>query len=97
MNNYEAMFIVNPELNEDVKKDLFAKIKDIIIKNNGKVTSSDIWSEKRKLYFPIKRFREGIYYLVIFNSLPQTISNITHEYKLNENILRVLITQVNAQ
>lgn len=95
MKSYEAMFIVNPDLNEDTKKDLFTKIKDAITKNNGKVVSADIWSEKRKLYFTIKKCKEGIYYLVNFNANPQSISNITHEYKLNENILRVLITQAN--
>lgn len=95
MKKYEAMFVVNPDLNEDVKKDLFSKIKDVIIKNNGKVTTADIWSEKRKLFFPIKKYKEGIYYLVSFSSDPKSISNINHEYKLNENILRVLITNVN--
>jgi small subunit ribosomal protein S6 len=94
MNNYEAMFIVKPDLNEEAKKDLFSKIRDTIEKNNGKVISADLWSEKRKLYFPIKKCREGIYYLVNFHLEPKIITNLSHEYKLNENILRVLITNL---
>jgi len=94
MRNYEAMFIVNPDLNEDARKDLLTKIKDVIAKNNGKVLSADLWSEKRRLYFPLKRYKEGIYYLVSFNSEPKDISTLHHEYKLNENILRVLITNL---
>jgi small subunit ribosomal protein S6 len=94
MRNYEAMFIVNPDLNEDARKDLLTKIKDIITKNNGKVLSADLWSEKRRLYFPLKRYKEGIYYLLSFNSDPNNISTINHDYKLNENILRVLITNI---
>lgn len=93
MKKYEAMFIISSDLSEDVKKGLFTKIKDIITKNNGKVMSADIWSEKRKLYFPIKKYKEGIYYLVNFNANALDIQNISHEYKLNENILRVMITQ----
>lgn len=93
MKKYEAMFIVKPDLNEDAKKDLFTRIKDAIEKNNGKVISADIWAEKRKLYFTIKRYKEGMYYFVSFNLDTQGISSIAHEYKLNENILRVMITQ----
>jgi small subunit ribosomal protein S6 len=92
MKKYEGMFIVNPELGEEAQKELLTKIRDVIEKNNGKLFTSDIWSEKRKLYFPIKKYREGIYYLVNFSCATGDVSKIAHEYKLNENILRVLIT-----
>ncbi|MBI4972369.1 MAG: 30S ribosomal protein S6 [Candidatus Omnitrophica bacterium] len=94
MNKYEAMFIIRPDLSEEDKENLFTQIKDTITKNNGNILNADIWAEKRKLYFAIKRCREGIYYLVNFTASPQAISQIRHAYKLNENILRVLITRV---
>ncbi|RKY32790.1 MAG: 30S ribosomal protein S6 [Candidatus Omnitrophota bacterium] len=93
MNKYEAMFIVNPELSEEEKKSLFKQIHEVITKNEGEVTSADIWSEKRKLSFPIKKHKEGIYYLVNFNIAAGKVTDIRHAYKLNENILRVLITR----
>lgn len=92
MRKYEAMFIIKPDLSEEEKKALFDQISDVVAKNNGKVSSSSIWSEKRKLYFTIKRCREGVYYLVNFTVAPGAITNINHAYTLNENILRVLIT-----
>lgn len=97
MRNYEAMFIVNPDLNEDAKKDLFSKIKDVVTKNNGKIAAADLWSEKRKLYFPLKRFKDGIYYLVSFNAEPKDIAPMKHEYNLNEDILRVLFTNLESR
>ena len=93
MKSYEAMFILNPDLTENERKDLFTKIKDIVVKNNGKVLSGDIWSEKRKLYFPIKKYREGIYFLLNFSLDSKVVASLNHEYKLNDNILRFLITQ----
>ena len=94
MKKYEAMFILKPDLSEDEKKNLFSQISDIIIKNNGVVTAANIWSEKRKLYFKIKKYDEGIYYIANFNSLPENIAKLNHAYRLNENILRVLITKL---
>ena len=94
MRKYEAMFIIKPDLSEDEKKTLFNQINDAVTKNNGNVSGGSIWSEKRKLCFPIKRCREGTYYLLNFTAIPTSITDINHAYKLNENILRILITKL---
>ncbi|MFH0912677.1 MAG: 30S ribosomal protein S6 [Candidatus Omnitrophota bacterium] len=94
MKKYEAMFIIKPDLSEDEKKALFDQIGEVVTKNNGNVASGAIWSEKRKLYFTIKKCHEGVYYLLNFNVLPEAIANMTHAYQLNEHILRVMITKL---
>jgi small subunit ribosomal protein S6 len=94
MNNYEAMIIIKPDLSEEERKTLFGQINDAITKSEGKVNQANIWSEKRKLYFPLKRHQEGVYYLVNFNVAPRLVAQIRHTYKLNENILRTLITKI---
>lgn len=94
MKKYEAVFIIRPDLSEDEKKTLFNQISEAVTKNNGNVSGGSVWSEKRKLFFPIKRYREGIYYLLEFTARPESITDINHAYKLNENILRVLITKL---
>ncbi|MDD5654766.1 MAG: 30S ribosomal protein S6 [Candidatus Omnitrophica bacterium] len=92
MKKYEAMVIVKPDLNDDEKKNLFNQINDAITKLNGKIVSSAVWSEKRKFFFTIKKYKEGVYYLVNFTMDPASVNKVSTAYKLNENILRVLIT-----
>lgn len=93
-NKYEAMCIINPNLSEEERKGLFAQIGEVVSKNNGNISSASVWGEKRKLYFPLKKHREGIYYLINFSAPPPAVKDIRHAYKLNENILRVLLTKV---
>lgn len=93
MNNYEAMIIIKPDLSEEEKKTLFNQISDVLIKNEGKVLQVSIWAEKKKFYFPIKKCREGLYYLVNFSANAGLIGEIRQAYKLNENILRTMITR----
>lgn len=93
MNKYEAMFIIKPDLPEAEKKKLLDQINDAVVKSNGNIVSADIWSEKKKLGFRIKKYQEGTYYLVNFSAHPDTIAKIRQAYKLNENILRVMITR----
>lgn len=94
MNKYEAMFIVKPDLNEDDKKALFNQFGEVVTKNNGTITAGSLWSEKKKFYFPLEKYREGLYYLLSFSAPPLAIQLIRRAYKLNEEILRVLITKV---
>ena len=94
MNKYEAMLIVKPDLSDEDKKTLFKQIDEAIIKNSGLVTQSGVWAERRKFYFPIKKSMEGIYYLAAFTAPAPAIKELRNTYKLNENILRVLITRM---
>ena len=94
MNKYEAMFIVTPDLPEEERKNLFKQINDAVSKNNGSVSAAAVWAEKRKLIFPIKKQQDGVYYLMNFQVAPQAIKELSHAYKLNENILRVLFTRL---
>lgn len=94
MNKYEAMFIVKPDLSEDERKTLFQQISDVVSKRSGIVASAVIWAEKKKLSFSIKKCHEGIYYLVNFDAAPESIKEMNNTYKLNDNILRILISRV---
>ena len=92
MHKYEAMFIFKPDLTEDQRKALVVQVSEIITKNGGKVGIMDIWSERRKMTFHIKKLDEGVYYLARFELPTEGIGKIKYAFKLNESILRVLVT-----
>lgn len=93
MNTYEAVFLIEAELNEKATNAIFGQIKEVITKNEGNIISSHAWAEKRRLSFPIKKKQDATYYLVNFKLKPLLIDKIRQSYRLNENILRVLITR----
>ena len=93
MNKYEAMFIVKPDLSEEEKKNLFNQVAEAVTKSKGVVSQAAVWAERRKLFSPMKKYREGMFYLLSFSVAPSAIKDINHAYALNEGILRVLITQ----
>lgn len=93
MKKYEAMFIIKPDLSENDKKSVLSQINEAVAKNGGNVSSANIWAEKKKLTFVIKKFHEGTYYLVNWTSGGEAIDKLRDIFKLNENILRVLITK----
>ena len=98
MHKYEVMFILRPDMNESEKTDIFNQIKETFDKFNAKIDKADIWAEKRKLYFDVSlkgkslKFREGLFYLVDFDSLSTEIKKINAAFRLNENILRSMVS-----
>jgi len=96
MNKYEALFIIKPDLSEEERKNLFNQINEAVSKNQGNVSQGSVWAERKKLFSTIGKCREGLYYLLNFSVTPSAIKEINHAYKLNENILRVLITKIES-
>jgi len=96
MNKYEAMFIVKPDLSEDEAKALYGTIKDAVAKNGGTVSSADVWLERRRLTFTLKKQQEGVYYLVKFSAPSDAVAKLKYTYGLNESVLRVLFTRLAA-
>jgi small subunit ribosomal protein S6 len=92
MKTYEALFLIDANLDEKATNAIFDQIKEIITKYEGDIISSRIWADKQKLTFPIKKKQEAKYYLVNFKLKPVLIDKIRQAYRLNENILRALIT-----
>ncbi len=97
MNTYEAMFLINSKLDEKSTNTVFEQIQETISKQKGEISSARIWAEKRKLTFLINKNSEANYYLVNFKLPPEAVTKIKQAYRLNENILRVLITTVDEK
>ncbi|MFH1857392.1 MAG: 30S ribosomal protein S6 [Candidatus Omnitrophota bacterium] len=93
MGLYEGLFIVRPDLNEESQKTLYAQIEEPITKNGGTIETAQEWG-RRALAYPIRKKREGLYYLVRFQVNPGMVTNLRKHYSLNESILRTLITRL---
>ncbi len=90
MKEYEALFVIDPARENDLKK-VTDNIAQSITKAKGNVTKEENWG-KQKIAYAIKKTPEGIFYKLNFSVDPREISTIKSDYKLNADILRVMIT-----
>jgi len=91
MKKYELMVIVDARLSQDDKNAVFKEAGDTITKNGGKIINSQVWLEKHKLTFEIKKCKEGTYYLINYEA-PGTVNEKARaSLKINERILRYVI------
>lgn len=94
MAGYELVFIVQPEMEEEPRNALVAKVTQTISDLKGTVEKVDPWG-KRRLAYPIKKHREGFYVLVQMDMPPSAVRPLERAIKLMEDIIRYLIVRRN--
>lgn len=90
MKEYDALFIIDPG-KENNLKEITNNITSAIAKSGGKVNKEENWG-KQKLAYSVNKNPEGICYKLHFSAEPGQIVNLNNSYKLNQDILRVMIT-----
>ena len=91
--NYEIAMIITPEATEEELSLIIDKINTLIADNGGNVKEADIRGVKRMLY-PIKKFREGLYVFQQFSLESNKVSMINNQLNMNQSVLRYLITRL---
>ena len=95
-NKYELMAIVDAHLSQDDKDAIVKDVCDTVTKAKGNSVNTQIWFEKQKLSFEIKKKTEGTYYLINFEAPKASVASIRGELRLKEQLLRYLILEVEA-
>ena len=93
MNKYELVVIVDAAITQEDKEAVIKEAQDIIVKGEGKIINSQVWIDKHKFSFSMKKRYEGTYYLVNFESAASKIARIRQLLRLNEKILRSSIVK----
>ena len=92
MKDYEGLFILKPGLKDEEIKNVIKSISGSIAKAGGDIKKEENWG-KRQLAYPIKKVSQAYYYKVDFASETSAISKLEAGYKLNSDILRMMITR----
>jgi len=108
--DYELMFIISPlRSGEEEISNTVNRVQQAITTSGGEVTATDHsapWG-RRKFAYPIREyaegeasrraFNEGFYVLCHFNLAPAGIADLERSLKLNDAVLRYLLTLVDTR
>jgi small subunit ribosomal protein S6 len=89
---YEILLMLDPEGAEAHQDDLIARVRDLVEKSGGTWRSHDAWG-RRRLAYEIAKKPEGVYHLIVFESGPETLDEISRVLKIDDGVLRHLATK----
>jgi small subunit ribosomal protein S6 len=87
--NYEAMYILDPNLTEEATAALVEKFSNLV-GNSGSVTEVDQWG-KRRLAYPINDLNEGYYVLMTFTAPAALPAELDRVFRITDGVMRSMI------
>ncbi len=94
MNQYEIMYIIRPDIEEEAKATLVERFKTILTENGSEVLETKDWG-KRRLAYEINDYPDGFYQIV---KVQAEDAAATQEFdrlaKISEDIIRHLIVKL---
>ncbi|NLW06472.1 MAG: 30S ribosomal protein S6 [Clostridia bacterium] len=96
MRNYEAVFVIKPDLEADATAAIVEKFTQLIADQGGEVTKLTQWGKKRMAY-EVRKYREGYYVLMEIKGTPAVVQELERVFKITEEILRYLITRLDQK
>lgn len=93
MRNYEMLWIISPDVTEEEMPGTIDRVTQQITDQGGTVIDNNNWG-KRKLAYPIKRFKEGNYILTTLDADPDILPEFESSLRISEDILRHLIVRL---
>ena len=93
LNDYELMFILPPNLEEEAVASTTERVRSYVTARGGEVQSLEPWG-RRRLAYPIERFHEGNFHIAHFTLGPEHAIEVDHSLKLNEQVIRHMIVRL---
>ncbi|MBI4337838.1 MAG: 30S ribosomal protein S6 [Chloroflexi bacterium] len=91
--DYELMMVVSPQVDEEQTKVTVDRVHRLITEKGGTVVSHEPWG-MRRLAFPIRRFKEGNYFLTKFKLEATGLRDLDNLLRVTEDVLRHLVVKV---
>ncbi len=92
MRRYELMLVLRPDAPDERISAIVDRTTRQITADGGQIVKVAPWG-RRRLAYPIERYREGSYHIVVFEAPSPTIAEIERTLLITEEILRHLIVR----
>ncbi len=90
MRNYESMFILKPELEEEAIVATVSRFEDVVKNGGGEILKTDRWG-KRRLAYEVNNITEGHYVLMTFKSPSSVAQELDRVLRIQDDVVRQLV------
>jgi small subunit ribosomal protein S6 len=92
MRRYELMLVLRPDVPDDRSQAVIDRTTRQITASGGQILKVAPWG-RRRLAYPIDRYREGSYHIILFQAPGDALVELEHGLQITEEVLRHLVTR----
>jgi small subunit ribosomal protein S6 len=89
---YELMLVLRPDAPDERAAAVIDRTTRYVVASGGQIIKVAPWG-RRRLAYPIERYREGSYHIVVFESPAEAIAELERSLQITEDVLRSLVTR----
>jgi small subunit ribosomal protein S6 len=93
MRRYELMLVLRPDTPDEQVQALLDRATRSIAAAGGQIVKVSPWG-RRRLAYPIGQYREGSYFLVLFDAPADAVLELERFLNITEEVMRHLVTRV---
>lgn len=93
MRRYELMLVVRPDAADDRVQAVLDRVTRSITGAAGQIVKVSPWG-RRRLAYPIGQYRDGSYYIVLFDAPSDAVVELERGLNITEEVMRHLVTKV---
>lgn len=93
MQLYETVYVVKQDVDNNSLKSTEEKYENLLKLKKATIEYKENWG-LRPLAYKIKNYKKGYYFLLIFNSELEAVSELERNFRIDENIIRYLTTKI---
>src|SRR5690349_12497016 len=86
------MLVIRPDAPDERASAVIDRTTRYVVASGGQIVKVAPWG-RRRLAYPIDRYREGSYHIVVFESPAEAIAELERSLQITEDVLRYLVTR----
>ncbi len=92
MRRYELMLVLKPDAPDERAAAVIDRTTRYVVASGGQIVKVAPWG-RRRLAYPIDRYRDGSYHIIVFEAPAETIAEMERSLHITEDVLRYLVTR----
>ena len=89
MRRYETFVIVDPDISQEQREPVVARVKELIVQQDGFLVFEDVWGD-RKLAYEIKKKERGYYIRFDYCGLSELVNEIERFFRIDDRVLKYM-------
>ena len=92
MRRYELMLVLKPDAPDERASAVIDRTTRYVVAEGGQIVKVAPWG-RRRLAYPIERYREASYHIIVFEAPAESIAEMERSLEITEDVLRYLVTR----
>ncbi|GAB4071992.1 30S ribosomal protein S6 [Barrientosiimonas marina] len=96
MRQYEIMYIIRPDMEEEAQTSLIERFNNVLTDNGAEIDKVDEMG-KQRLAYEIKDYRDGYYVVIKFSGDENPVNEFDRQAKFSDDIIRHMAIRVDDE